>query len=220
MTDKSVPLKLTDKTVVFYTTKPDGNVIYNLYAIEVAASGVISVCLTSQMSAVAGKMPCEIHLIDNDRSTLKAVGLELEIVKCANLDEAVESKSAFTALETAMSECDEASDAYVSNKNNPHKVTTMQIGTAEADHTHSTSDITSGTLSISRGDISTATSNGSLSNLGGIKLSNVVQQKLYILERPSIPGKGFNSVTFTNPFRGNTTDKILGMTECNISVKP
>lgn len=33
-------------------------------------------------------------------------------------------------------------------------------------------------------------------------------------------GKGFNSVTFTNPFRGNTTDKILGMTECNISGRP
>ena len=180
LTDKSVPLNLTDKTVVFYTTKPDGNVTYNLCTIEDASAGVISVCLTSQMSAVAGKMPCEIHLIDNDRSTLKAVGLELEIVKCADVEGAVESTSEFTALETAMAEYDEASDtinAHVANKNNPHEVTTTQIGAAEADHTHSTSDILSGTLPIARGGTNATTASDALSNLGGVPTTRTINSK-------------------------------------------
>lgn len=144
LTDKSTPLDISGKTVVFYATKPDGNVIYNLCTIENAEDGVISVCLTSQMSAVAGKMPCEIHIIANNRATLKVVGLELEIVKCADLEDAVESTSEFTALERAMAEYDEASDAidaHIANKNNPHEVTTAQIGAANAVHTHSFSSL-------------------------------------------------------------------------------
>ena len=31
LTDKGVPIDLTGKTVIFYATPPDGNVIYNLY---------------------------------------------------------------------------------------------------------------------------------------------------------------------------------------------
>ena len=140
LTDKSVPINLTGKTVVFYATKPDGNVIYNLCTIEDAANGVISVCLTSQMSSAAGKMPCEVHIIAEDKATLKAVGLELEIFKCADVDGAVESTSEFTALQEAMAEYVEASekiDAHVANKSNPHEVTIQQIGAAAAEHTHS-----------------------------------------------------------------------------------
>ena len=91
LTDKSVPLNLTGKTVIIYATKPDGNVIYNLCTIENASTGLVSVCLTSQMSAVAGKMPCELHIIDDDIETLKAIGLELEIIKCADVEGATES---------------------------------------------------------------------------------------------------------------------------------
>lgn len=43
------------------------------------------------------KLFCEIHIIDSEPSTLKISGLELYIIPCANLDEAVESKSEFTA---------------------------------------------------------------------------------------------------------------------------
>ena len=181
LTDKSVPLNLTGKTVVFYTTKPDGNVIYNLCTIEDATSGVISVCLTSQMSATEGKMPCEIHLIDNtDRSTLKAIGLELEIVKCANVDEAVESKSEFTALQTAMAGYEEASneiDIHIADKSNPHEVTAAQVGAAGAVHTHSASDITSGTLPISKGGTNATSANIALSNLGGVPTTRTINSK-------------------------------------------
>ena len=44
-----------------------------------------------------------------------------------------------------------AFDAHVANQNNPHNVTLTQLGAAAASHTHSASDISSGTLPASRG---------------------------------------------------------------------
>nr|DAK85098.1 MAG TPA: Baseplate component [Caudoviricetes sp.] len=94
------------------------------------------------------------------------------------------------------------------------------VGAAESNHTHSTSDISSGTLPIARGGTNATTASDALSNLGGVNFSNIVQQTIYVPERPKIPSKGFNIVSFTNPFRGNTTDKILGVTSCHISGRP
>ena len=96
------PLNLEGATVLIYATKPDGNVIFNNCTIENIEKGIISVCLTSQMSAKNGKIPCEIHVINNKKSTLKFMGLELKITHCANLENAVESTSEFTALQEAM----------------------------------------------------------------------------------------------------------------------
>ena len=129
---------MTGKTVTFYATKPDGNVIYNLCTLDDATHGIVSVCLTSQMSAAAGKMPCEIHVTDTNAATLKFVGLELEIIKCANLDDAVESTSEFTALQVAMAEFSTAEvkiDGHLADKNNPHEVTTTQIGAVPSTRT-------------------------------------------------------------------------------------
>ena len=42
-------------------------------------------------------------------------------------------------------------DSHTSKKNNPHGVTASQIGAAASSHTHSASDINSGTLSAVRG---------------------------------------------------------------------
>ena len=138
LTDKGTPVNLTGKTVTFYATKPDGNVIYNLCTLDDATHGIVSVCLTSQMSAAAGKMPCEIHITDTNSATLKFVGLELEIIKCANLDDAVESTSEFTALQVAMAEFSTAEvkiDGHLADKNNPHEVTTTQIGAVPSTRT-------------------------------------------------------------------------------------
>ena len=138
LTDKGTPVNLTGKTVTFYATKPDGNVIYNLCTLDDATHGIVSVCLTSQMSAAAGKMPCEIHITDTNAATLKFVGLELEIIKCANLDDAVESTSEFTALQVAMAEFSTAEvkiDGHLADKNNPHEVTTTQIGAVPSTRT-------------------------------------------------------------------------------------
>ena len=138
LTDKGTPVNLTGKTVTFYATKPDGNVIYNLCTLDDATHGIVSVCLTSQMSAAAGKMPCEIHITDTNSATLKFVGLELEIIKCANLDDAVESTSEFKALQVAMAEFSTAEvkiDGHLADKNNPHEVTTTQIGAVPSTRT-------------------------------------------------------------------------------------
>lgn len=179
VTDKGASFDLTGKTVIFYATKPDGSVVYNYCKIENAENGVVSVCLTSQVSNMCGKLFCEIHIIDAETSTLKISGLELYIIPCANLDEAVESKSEFTALEKAMAEYESASEKFnfhLDSRSNPHGVTTAQIGAVPAtrtinskvlnsdielncedvgaaatEHTHAASDITSGALPIENG---------------------------------------------------------------------
>ena len=205
VTDKGASFDLTGKTVIFYATKPDGNVIYNYCKIENAENGVVSVCLTSQVSNMCGKLFCEIHIIDAETSTLKISGLELYIVPCANLDEAVESKSEFTALEKAMAEYESASEKFnfhLDSRSNPHEVTTAQIGAvpaartinskdlssnieltpedvgaAEAEHTHATSDITSGTLPIERGGTNASTSTQALKKLGAVPQTRTINSK-------------------------------------------
>ena len=84
-------------------------------------------------------------------------------------------------------------------------------------HSHAASDITSGTLPINRGGTGATTASTALSNLGAVKFSNIVQQKLYFSSQPKVNSYSYTNVSFTNPFKGNTTDKILGITEFNIS---
>lgn len=131
LTENGTTLNLTDKSVIFYTTKPDGNIIFNSCKIENAQKGLVSVCLTSQMSAVSGLMPCEIHIIDTEKSTLKFIGLTLKIIPCADSDSAVESTSEFTMLQEAIAKCINIGDQMLEHmdlRNNPHEVTAEQAG--------------------------------------------------------------------------------------------
>ena len=91
------------------------------------------------------------------------------------------------------------------------------VGAAESSHNHSVSDITSGTLPINMGGTGATTVSDALSNLGAVKFSNVVQQKIYIPDQPEVTGSSFRIINLTNPFKGNTTDKILGITSYKIS---
>lgn len=84
-------------------------------------------------------------------------------------------------------------------------------------HNHSISDITSGMLPISMGGTGAATVSDAITNLGAVKFSNVVQQKIYIPNQPEVAGSSFKIISLTNPFQGNTTDKILGITSYYIS---
>ena len=84
-------------------------------------------------------------------------------------------------------------------------------------HTHGMSDITSGILPITKGGTGSTTASDALANLGAVKFSNIVQQKIYIPNQPEVGGNSFKIISLTNPFQGNTTDKILGITSYKIS---
>ena len=107
-----VPLNLEGTTVLIYAKKPDGNVIFNNCTIENAEKGVVSVGLTSQISALSGKLDCEIHVINREKSTLKLLGLQIRIASCADSDSAVESTSEFTVLSNAIEQTLEIMDQY------------------------------------------------------------------------------------------------------------
>ena len=102
LVDGGEPLNLEGTTVLIYAEKPDKNVIFNNCKIENAEKGIVSVGLTSQMSVLSGKLDCEIHIINREKSTLKILGLQIRVMPCANSDSAVESASEFTVLSDAM----------------------------------------------------------------------------------------------------------------------
>jgi len=179
--DKNQPLNLEDKRVFFFAKKPDGNLIFNRCEIVDENDGKVNLALTSQMSIVDGIMEdCEFDIIATDLSRLKVKGLILEIEKCTDFDSATESTSEFTALEEAIAGYERASDtidAHIADKNNPHEVTATQIGAAESNHTHSTSDILSGTLSIARGGTNATVASDALANLGGVSNTRTINSK-------------------------------------------
>ena len=62
--------------------------IFNNCKIENAEKGIVSVGLISKMSALSGKLDCEIHIINREKSTLKILGLQIRVIPCANSDSA------------------------------------------------------------------------------------------------------------------------------------
>ncbi len=145
ITDKNKAFNLADKTVVFYATKPDGNLIFNYCEIIDAQKGVVNLAMTSQMSIVPGIMrDCEINIIDSEVTKpkaadqpiekpekeessiekLKVKGLSIEIVRCTDFDAAVESTSDFTALDEALADVQAVMDAY-SEENIMKKIMSM-----------------------------------------------------------------------------------------------
>lgn len=61
---------------------------------------------------------------------------------------------------------------HIANKNNPHSVTPSQIGAAASSHTHSASDVTSGTLPVARGGTGGANAATARSNLGACSVTD------------------------------------------------
>ena len=112
LVDGGEPLNLEGTTVLIYAEKPDKNVIFNNCKIENAEKGIVSVGLTSQMSVLSGKLDCEIHIINREKSTLKILGLQIRVMPCANSDSAVESTSEFTVLSDTIEQTLEIMDQY------------------------------------------------------------------------------------------------------------
>lgn len=124
LVDGGEPLNLEGSTVLIYTEKPDKNVIFNNCKIENAEKGIVSVGLTSQMSVLSGKLDCEIHIINREKSTLKILGLQIRVMPCANSDVAVESTSEFTVLSDTIEQTLEIMDQY-SEENIMGKIKSM-----------------------------------------------------------------------------------------------
>ena len=124
LVDGGEPLNLEGTTVLIYAEKPDKNVIFNNCKIENAEKGIVSVGLTSQMSVLSGKLDCEIHIINREKSTLKILGLQIRVMPCANSDSAVESISEFTVLSDAIEQTLEIMDQY-SEENIMGKIRSM-----------------------------------------------------------------------------------------------
>ena len=124
LVDGGEPLNLEGATVLIYAEKPDKNVIFNNCKIENAEKGIVSVGLTSQMSVLSGKLDCEIHIINREKSTLKILGLQIRVMPCANSGVAVESTSEFTVLSDAIEQTLEIMDQY-SEENIMGKIKSM-----------------------------------------------------------------------------------------------
>ena len=123
--DKKKAFNLTDKTVIFYATKPDGNLIFNYCEIIDAQKGLINLAMTSQMSIVPGIMrDCEIDILDEELTKLKVKGLSIEIARCTDFESAIESTSEFTALTQALDEVNKVMEAY-SEENIMGKIMSM-----------------------------------------------------------------------------------------------
>ena len=123
--DKKKAFNLTDKTVIFYATKPDGNLIFNYCEIIDAQKGLINLAMTSQMSIVPGIMrDCEIDILDDELTKLKVKGLSIEIARCTDFESAIESMPEFTALTQALDEVNKVMEAY-SEENIMGKIMSM-----------------------------------------------------------------------------------------------
>lgn len=123
--DKKKAFNLTGKTVIFYATKPDGNLIFNYCEIIDAQKGLINLAMTSQMSIVPGIMrDCEIDILDDELTKLKVKGLSIEIARCTDFESAIESMSEFTALTQALDEVNKVMEAY-SEENIMGKIMSM-----------------------------------------------------------------------------------------------
>lgn len=123
--DKKKAFNLTGKTVIFYATKPDGNLIFNYCEIVDAQKGIVNLAMTSQMSIVPGIMrDCEIDILDDELTKLKIKGLNIEIVRCTDFESAVESTSEFTVLDEALADVKKVMDAY-SDENIMGKILSM-----------------------------------------------------------------------------------------------
>lgn len=123
--DKKKAFNLTGKTVIFYATKPDGNLIFNYCEIIDAQKGLINLAMTSQMSIVPGIMrDCEIDILDEELTKLKVKGLSIEIIRCTDFESAIESTSEFTVLDEALADVKKVMDAY-SEENIMGKIMSM-----------------------------------------------------------------------------------------------
>jgi len=95
------PVDLTDVSARLYCKKPDGTVTFSDGTVTDAENGIVEFVLPYQATTSAGTVECQILLTKSDNTTLKAIGLSLNVQE-SSLEDAVESSSEFSALTTAL----------------------------------------------------------------------------------------------------------------------
>lgn len=93
------PLTLTGKTLQLYVGKPDGKACLLDGTIKDAANGVAEFVLSQQSTAVKGKASLEVWITDAQESTLKIIGLTLDVKASGEAE--IESSSEFQTLKQA-----------------------------------------------------------------------------------------------------------------------
>ena len=95
----NTPFDLSNKNVILYAEKPDKMVIFNnCTLVGNATDGKVLVEITQQMTAVAGVINCEFHIIENNSIILKVLGLKIIANQGVYNDLQIISSSEYTAL--------------------------------------------------------------------------------------------------------------------------
>lgn len=102
LTDGGKPYVISDGcTSVFRARKPDGTVLYNSCSIS---DSVITYVLTSQTSAAAGILECELTLYGADSKQITSPKFSLRVEDTVQSDSEIESHDEFTELQRALKE--------------------------------------------------------------------------------------------------------------------
>lgn len=126
------PINLTGVTARLYCIKPDGTKSFSDGTVTDATNGVASFILPYQATAASGDVECQILLTKADNSTLKTIGLHLD-VQASDLEGAAESTDEFSSLVTALNRVDSAvTDAEEAVENAQSALITAQEAASTA----------------------------------------------------------------------------------------
>ena len=108
-TENGKPYNISDDcTAIFRAKKPDGTVLYNTCLID---GNIISFDLTTQTTAEAGAVNCEITLYGQDKRQITSPRFALIVDDTVYDDSEIESSDEFTALAEAMAQFGGANSA-------------------------------------------------------------------------------------------------------------
>jgi hypothetical protein len=98
LTDDKAPLDLTGCTTKFAVRKPDGLYVYQTPVVVNAVTGNISVLLSSQTIAVAGKAQADVSIYGSNGERLTMLEFTFEIDEVIDIENAIESSNDLPAL--------------------------------------------------------------------------------------------------------------------------
>ena len=93
----TIPVDLTNCSVMLYAVKPDSTVVYVDCELLDAVNGLVSVTLSEQMAAVEGTVDCWVQVVGEGGTDLRFEGMNLEVGEC-NLSEKVRSADEMRAF--------------------------------------------------------------------------------------------------------------------------